>query len=339
MKKPLNAFALLLAASVLSGCALFGLEPRSERPLPDKLLADMSARGMNAASPLLIRVFKQESELEVWKQDRSGRYALLKTYPICRWSGKLGPKKMQGDRQTPEGFYAITTARMNPDSRYYLSFDLGFPNQLEAALGYQGSALMIHGACSSSGCYAITDPAAFEIYAMAREAFRGGQAAFQVQALPFRMTPANLVLHRDDPDMPFWRTLKEGNDAFAVTRLEPKVGYCGGRYVFNAANVGTDGDPLAACPPLETDPALASAVAAKAARDDARAAALAAVNPAPPRLAYVDGGMHTSFRAILRQSGPEKLSRLTSAKTPVSRPEAALADPYVPGLLLEPAGN
>ncbi len=315
----------------LSGCALFGDDlKRSERPIPAKLLSEMNSRGLGAASPILIRVFKQESELELWKMDRTGRYELLKTYPICRWSGKLGPKKVDGDRQTPEGFYSIAQRQMNPDSRYYLSFNLGFPNRLEAALGYQGSYLMIHGACSSRGCYAMTDEAAFEIYAVAREAFRGGQPAFQVEALPFRMTPANLALHRDDPNMPFWRNLKEGSDVFELTRKEPRVGYCGGHYVFNAEGLDPAADPLAACPPLQTDPALTAALAAKAAKDDAAAKAIADANPNLPAMSYIDGGMNPAFRAILQDKGVSRLSKMTSDKTPVSRPDAALADPYSP---------
>ncbi|PIO97341.1 hypothetical protein CJ014_20810 [Pleomorphomonas carboxyditropha] len=337
----LRSAAFLLGAMLaLSGCALFGYDlKRSERPIPAKLLSEMNSRGLGAAAPILIRVFKQESELELWKMGRDGRYALLKTYPICRWSGKLGPKTVEGDRQTPEGFYAIAPAQMNPDSRYYLSFNLGFPNRLEAALGYQGSALMIHGACSSRGCYAVTDDAAFEIYAVAREAFKGGQAAFQVEALPFRMTPANLALHRSDPNMPFWRNLKEGSDAFELTRQEPKVGYCGRRYVFNAKGLDPQADPLAACPPLEVDPALTAAVAAKAARDDAAAKAIADANPNLPAMSYVDGGMHPAFRAILQDKGAARLSKMTSEKTPVSRPDAALADPFTPDVLTRMVGG
>ena len=337
----LRSAAVLLGAMVaLSGCALFGDDlKRSERPLPAKLIQAMTAKGMSATSPILIRVFKQESELELWKMDRSGRYALLKTYPICRWSGKLGPKKANGDRQTPEGFYSIAPSQMNPDSRYYLSFNLGFPNRLEAALGYEGSYLMIHGACSSSGCYAVTDDSAFEIYSVAREAFKGGQPAFQVEALPFRMTPANLALHRNDPNMPFWRNLKEGSDAFELTRKAPQVGYCSGRYVFNAEGLDPQADPLAACPPLQTDPALTAAVSAKTARDDAAANAIVAANPSMPAMSYVDGGMHPAFRAILQEKGVKKLSKMTSEKTPVSQPDAALADPYTPDLPVRLSGG
>lgn len=334
---PNRARALLVAVALsgtLAACSTFDYDlaqsERSIQPIPAKLVATMNAKGMSPTSPVLVRVYKQESELELWKQDSSGRYALLKTYPICRWSGKLGPKTRSGDRQAPEGFYTVARHQMNPDSRYYLSFNLGYPNRLEAALGHSGEALMIHGACSSSGCYAVTDQAAAEIYAVAREAFRGGQAAFQVQALPFRMTPENLALHRDDPNMPFWRTLKEGSDHFEVTRREPQVGVCGARYVFNARNL--DGvEPLDACPPLDVEPTLAAAVQRKQADDEARVARIVAAEPVAPLVSYVDGGMHPSFRSILERSGPEKLARMTSERAEVSRPEAALADPWRPG--------
>lgn len=325
--------AAVLLSGVLAGCSTFDYDlaqsERSIQPIPAKLAKAMDAKGMDKSAPILVRVYKQESELELWKKDGTGKYALLKTYPICRWSGKLGPKTTKGDRQAPEGFYSVAYSQMNPDSRYYLSFNLGFPNRLESALGYTGEALMIHGACSSSGCYAVTDEAAGEIYTVAREAFRGGQGAFQVQALPFRMTAANMVRHRDDPNMTFWRTLKEGSDQFEVTRQQPSVGYCGGRYVFNAANA-SGLDPLAACPPLEVDPSVAAAVAAKQARDEEKMASIIATQPAPVPMSYVDGGMHPRFRAILDRSGPEKLAEMTSERAPVSRPEAALADPYLP---------
>ena len=331
----------LCAAVVLAACSAMDYDmersERSRQPIPSKLAGEMSAKNMTAADPILIRLYKQESELELWKRDNTGRYALLKTYPICRWSGKLGPKTKSGDRQAPEGFYSVAARQMNPDSNYYLSFNLGFPNKLESALGYSGALLMIHGACSSAGCYAITDKAAAEIYTVARESFRGGQVAFQVQALPFRMTPENLALHRDDPHMAFWSTLKEGSDHFEVTRQEPRVGACGGRYVFNGTNMG-ELDPLAPCPAdIGVDPTLAAAVAAKQAQDAAEVASILAVDPQLPHMSvavsYVDGGMHESFRSILERSGPQRLARMTSERAPVSRPEAALADPYDPDVL------
>jgi len=320
---------LVLLVSGLAGCTTADLDTRSMQPLPAKLVSLMAQKGMKPSDPILIRIYKQESELEVWKRDRSGNYALLKIYPICRWSGKLGPKKLEGDRQAPEGFYSVTPALMNPRSQFFLSFNLGFPNKLEQALGYEGTALMVHGVCSSSGCFAITNDGVAEIYAMGREAFVGGQAAFQVQSLPFRMTAQNLAHHRDDPNMAFWLNLKQGTDQFDVTRKPPAVDACDRRYVFGAqaTSSGTVFSPLAPCPDYHVDASVAAKVAAKEAQDAARLAAIAAADSDQP-LAYTDGGMNRSFRDVLQLDGPEKLSRLTSAGFPVSRPKAALDDPY-----------
>lgn len=129
-----------LIAIGLSSCTAMSLDDLGDPSpqIPAKLVGEMAKKGMTPDSPVLIRIFKQESELEVWKQDRTGRYALLKVYPMCRWSGKLGPKTRTGDRQAPEGFYHVSTGMLNPKSQFYLSFNLGYPNRLEAALGYSG---------------------------------------------------------------------------------------------------------------------------------------------------------------------------------------------------------
>lgn len=321
----------LALVAALAGCVTGGMESRHLQPIPPALVASMSERGMSPAAPIMVRIYKQESELEIWKRTTSGRYALLKTYPMCRWSGKLGPKTREGDRQAPEGFYTVTTRQMNPKSRYYLAFDLGYPNPLEAALGWDGSALMVHGACSSAGCFAMTDAGVAEIYAVVREAFRGGQRSFQVQALPFRMTPANLARYRGDPNYAFWRNLKRGVDAFDVTGRPPAVGYCGGRYVFDATPIDPEAvvDPLAPCPPMQVDPAVEILVQADQRADDEATMALLEAGVVPPPAGYVDGGMHMVFRRMLASSGPERLQRSTSGKVPVSRPDAALADPYL----------
>ena len=126
LARNLRRHALLLAGAVLlSSCVAMEGDDRHLQPLPVALVSQMSAKGMTQADPILIRIFKKESELEVWKRDRSGRYALLKTYPMCRWSGQLGPKKREGDRQAPEGFYTVTAELMNPKSQFYLSINLG----------------------------------------------------------------------------------------------------------------------------------------------------------------------------------------------------------------------
>jgi murein L,D-transpeptidase YafK len=241
LKRPfartLLASAAVIAAVALAGCDADSISPtgRAQAPLSEKLLAEMTAKNMDKDSPILARIFKEEAEMEVWKKNRDGEYALLKTYPICKWSGDLGPKKKVGDRQAPEGFYTITPGQMNPNSNYYLAFNTGFPNAYDRAWGYTGSDLMVHGDCSSRGCYAMTDEQIQEIYALARESFFGGQKAFQLQAYPFRMTAMNMAKHRNNPNFAFWKMLKEGYDHFNASHQEPKVAVCEKRYVDAAA--------------------------------------------------------------------------------------------------------
>jgi murein L,D-transpeptidase YafK len=210
-------------------------------------LKQMEALNMDRAAPILIRIYKEESTLEVWKQDRSGKFALLNSYPICNFSGNLGPKLMQGDHQAPEGFYDITPDQMNPNSSEYLAFNTGFPNTFDRSLGRTGSFLMVHGGCRSVGCYAMTDYGMEEIYGLVDEAFKSGQQKVQLQAFPFRMTAQNLANHAGDPNMPFWEMLKAGNDVFLATERPPRVAVCDRRYVFNPAVEGNF-DPTAPCP-------------------------------------------------------------------------------------------
>lgn len=330
LARNLRRHALLLAGAVLlSSCVAMEGDDRHLQPLPVALVSQMSAKGMSPGDPILVRIFKKESELEVWKRDRSGRYALLKTYPMCRWSGQLGPKKREGDRQAPEGFYTVTAELMNPKSQFYLSFNLGYPNALEQAQGFTGSALMVHGACTSAGCYAMTDEGVTEIYGLAREAFIGGQRSFQVQALPFRMTPENMAAHRNNPNIVFWRNLKEGYDHFEATRRPPRLAYCERRYVFDPAEGAGPFVPGAACPIYEVEQDSRDLVAQKRARDEERTAGLVASGT--PALSYAlrDGGMHESFRGLLRKMGPERMQTMVAGKVAISNPDAALADPFV----------
>ena len=297
------ASAAFGAAIALGGCNTDGPLPMSEkaaRPLSDKTIAEIESKNMDKDSPILIRSFKEESELEVWKQDRTGRYAMLKTYPICRWSGELGPKFREGDRQAPEGFYHITPGQMNPNSQYYLSFDLGYPNAYDRSHGRTGANLMVHGDCSSRGCYSMTDEQISEIYALGRDSFFGGQKSFQVQAYPFRMTPKNIAKHRNNPHMAFWKMLKRGNDHFEVTRLEPKVDVCEKRYVFDAQSPGDPSRPLSfrasdKCPVFEVDAETANAVQDKQRQDEVQIAELIS-----PRLA---GGSYQDQRRRRHASG------------------------------------
>ena len=254
---------LLAAAVTLSACqgALDGVGDKANTPVPKKLVASMKAQGMSLTSPIMLRIFKQENTLEVWKRKDTGRYALLTSYEICKWSGKLGPKLKEGDRQAPEGFYRVNKYQMNPNSQYHLSFNMGFPNAYDRSHGRTGSHLMIHGACSSAGCYSMTDEKVEEIYAMARDAFKGGQKAFQIQAYPFRMTAENMFKHRDHKDYKFWQMLKRGYDHFEITKVPPKVNVCEKRYVFNtesSSRYPTSGR----CPKRQMPETLATAFAA-----------------------------------------------------------------------------
>ena len=228
---PIRLVATLLASLTLAAC-VSELERVKAGSITNATFARMSERDMEVGSGILVRVFKESRELEVWKQDRTGRYGLLKTYPICFYSGVLGPKKAEGDHQAPEGFYGVKLGQMNPRSIEYLSFNVGYPNAYDRALGRTGDSLMIHGGCRSVGCYAMSDQHIEEIYRLAYEAFRGGQTEFQVQAFPFRMSEANLQAHKDDPNAPFWQMLKRGSDIFDATARPPRVDVCEGGYAF-----------------------------------------------------------------------------------------------------------
>lgn len=247
----------------LTGCqdALDSVANKVEHPLPAKLVNKMKANDMSTRSPIMMRIFKEEGVLEVWKQKGNGRFDIIASYEICKWSGKLGPKFKEGDRQAPEGYYRIYPAQMNPKSSYYLSFNMGFPNSFDRALNRTGSNLMVHGACSSAGCYSMTDEQVLEIYGFARDAFKGGQEYFLVEALPFRMTPENMARHRDSEHFEFWKMLKVGYDHFELTKRPPKVEVCEKRYVFNKIPEIENAAFRAseACPPANVPAPLATA--------------------------------------------------------------------------------
>jgi murein L,D-transpeptidase YafK len=301
----LLVFAGALALAGCYGDEGYQIPARAMKELSPDMLALLQQKSMPKDSPILVRVFKEESELEVWKQDTTGRYALLKVYPICRWSGELGPKKTQGDRQAPEGFYSITPGLMNPNSNYYLAINIGFPNAYDRANNYTGAFLMIHGDCSSAGCYAMTDEQIGEIYSLAREAFLGGQKEFQIQAYPFRLTAVNLARHRTNPNMPFWKMLKEGNDHFEVTHLEPKVDVCEKHYVFDAQPPAGSTKPLVfspagRCPAYEVPDEIAGPALEKQRNDDYQLAQLTKENVATaPVTMGTDGGMNRVFAGKL----------------------------------------
>jgi murein L,D-transpeptidase YafK len=307
---------LLASAAVAAAIALAGCNPsdiptngRAQAPLSEKTLADLTAKNMDKDSPILVRLFKEESEFEVWKKTRDGEFALLKTYPICRWSGDLGPKKKEGDRQAPEGFYNITPGQMNPASSYYLAFNTGFPNAYDRSMGYTGSELMVHGDCSSRGCYAMTDEQIQEIYALGRESFFGGQRSFQLQAFPFRMTALNMAKHRNNSNFAFWKMIKEGYDHFEATRQEPKVAVCERRYVFDPAAPANASKPLSfnsagKCPTYQLDPTVADAVLDHRRQEQFKMAEYIAKDVAVvPSRHGIDGGMNPVFATKLASHG------------------------------------
>ncbi len=297
--------SLAAAGALLAGCdgedMSLAVNAKANQPVPPKLVAAMVEKDMDLQSPILVRLFKQEAELEVWKQNRSGKFELLKTYPICRWSGDLGPKVREGDRQAPEGFYSISPAQMNPQSAYYLSFNTGYPNAYDRALGHSGSELMVHGDCSSRGCYAMTDEQIAEIYSLGRESFFGGQKAFQFQAYPFHMTPVNMAKHRNNPNMAFWKMIKEGNDLFEVTHQEPKVDFCEKHYVFDAIRApNAPHDPVfqaaAKCPAYAMADDIADSLHQKQEADQAEFNKLVAKGTPVAKLnTGIDGGMNQIF--------------------------------------------
>jgi murein L,D-transpeptidase YafK len=321
LKRPfaraLLASAAVIAAVALAGCDADSISPtgRAQAPLSEKLLAEMSAKNMDKDSPILARIFKEEAEMEVWKKNRDGEYVLLKTYPICKWSGDLGPKKKVGDRQAPEGFYTITPGQMNPHSNYYLAFNTGFPNAYDRAWGYTGSDLMVHGDCSSRGCYAMTDEQIQEIYALARESFFGGQKAFQLQAYPFRMTAMNMAKHRNNSNFAFWKMLKEGYDHFNATHQEPKVAVCEKRYVFDAAPPDDSTRPLSfnakgACPTYQLDKTIADAVHEERRQEQLKMAQYIASGVTTVPFRVGDGGMNAVFASKLPTSSGDNNGRL-----------------------------
>jgi murein L,D-transpeptidase YafK len=206
--------------------SLFLWSCTSVPPTTEKLDAIRSARtpqimhnitqaGFEWGAPAFIRAFKEEGVLELWlKETDNEHYRLYKTYPICKYSGALGPKFAEGDHQTPEGFYAVTANSMNPWSKYHLSFDIGFPNAYDQSMGRTGSHLMIHGHCFSEGCLAMTNPVIEEIYVIVEATLKNGEYDVPIHIFPFRMTQANMARHASSPHIEFWRMLKRQNGNF-----------------------------------------------------------------------------------------------------------------------------
>ncbi len=235
--KPANDLMVALLAcmviAIASSCdGVQGLSAEYRTGGPPTVPALLDRAGVVAGDPVFIRLFKQESELELWMQSgENASYRLLKTYPVCAWSGSLGPKLREGDNQAPEGFYSVSRSALNPNSSYHLSFNIGFPNQYDRAHGRTGSYLMVHGDCVSIGCYAMTDAAIEEIYHLIERALINGQENVPVHIFPFRMSEGNLHKNRSSDWSAFWRNLKTGYDAFERKKTPPVMAVDNKRYV------------------------------------------------------------------------------------------------------------
>lgn len=197
-----------------------------------QLPGDLAAIGARLGAPMLLRVFKQEREVEVWVQPEDQQtFVLFRIFPICFYSGKLGPKVKEGDMQSPEGFYFVGPAQMRAKSQYHRAIDFAFPNDYDAAQGYTGTELLIHGNCVSSGCYAMTDPFVEQLYELGSATAATAAQGFWIHAFPFHMTAEALAGQQDSPWLGFWQQLKAGYDAFETSRIPPHIRVEGGRYV------------------------------------------------------------------------------------------------------------
>jgi murein L,D-transpeptidase YafK len=244
--RPLAKICTVLGLACAVAVIGLGAAPALRAATPAKVAAPktadldqrLAAAGLVRGAAVLLRVFKEESELELWMQS-GDTYKRFATYPICRWRGVLGPKLVEGDRQSPEGFYAFGQDHLIWQGHYFRAFNLNFPNALDQALGRTGSGLLIHGACSSIGCYAMTDAIIDEMFDLIVASLANGQGRVQVHSFPFHMTDANLKRHASSPWIGFWRDLKAGSDAFIATQVPPRVGVCDGRYVVRPGIIGT----------------------------------------------------------------------------------------------------
>jgi murein L,D-transpeptidase YafK len=204
--------------------------PLAGTPDLTKLDDRLKERDLARGRPIYVRVFKAESELELWMQNTAGTFTLLATYPICHWHGTIGPKLKEGDKQSPEGFYSVGLPQTRLVGRWRKAFNLGFPNVHDQLLSRTGSYILIHGGCSSVGCFAMTDDVQTEIYDLATAALSSGQDRFQVHVFPFRMTAENLSRHADHEWAHTWVDLKPAYDSFERTRVPPAIAVCGVRY-------------------------------------------------------------------------------------------------------------
>ena len=191
----------------------------------------------STGKPIYIQIFKEENLLELYTEKTDGQLEKVRTYPICSYSGGLGPKKFQGDLKSPEGFYQVSNNQLNPNSRFYRSIDLGFPNQYDKSQGYTGDFLMIHGACKSVGCYAMTDKVMEEIYQYAELALKEGQNTINIHIFPFKMTAENMKKHQYSVNVDFWQQLAPAYLYVEEHHKVPTISVRDGRYFVNNSDI------------------------------------------------------------------------------------------------------
>jgi murein L,D-transpeptidase YafK len=206
---------------------------RGSAPQSERMVQRSEAAGADRSAPVLIRIFKASNELELWKKSKEGEYRLVATYRVCRYSGELGPKLRQGDRQAPEGFYSIGPAQLNPYSVEFVSLNTGYPNAFDRAHGRSGGDVMIHGGCRSAGCFAVEHGPAQEIFTAVRDALAHGQKEVQLHVFPYRMTATNDLVYKDSRNSDFWNQLRPGYQRFETTHQDLNVRVTKGRYEIN----------------------------------------------------------------------------------------------------------
>lgn len=179
--------------------------------------------------PVYIRIFKKEGILELYAKQQSD-FQLVDSYPICTYSGKLGPKLRLHDKQSPEGFYITKANMLNPYSQYHLSFRLNYPNQFDKNKGNTGGLIMIHGGCASKGCYAMGDKNIEEIYYFIAQALQHGQSYVNIHVFPFRMTKHNMSAYANSTHYAFWQQLQPAFEFFEMYKRPPEISVAQGKY-------------------------------------------------------------------------------------------------------------
>ncbi|WP_411844770.1 murein L,D-transpeptidase family protein [Roseibacillus persicicus] len=230
LKRVVLGFVLCLATLA----AVNGDEDRAAKValrVGPTLSENLEGAGLSMGSPVFIRVFKEERELELWLK-KGDLYQLFRTYPIAAMSGELGPKLAEGDRQAPEGFYFVPSSAMNPRSAFHLSFNIGYPNAYDRAHGRTGTFIMVHGDRQSIGCFAMTDEKIEEIYTLCNAALKNGQPFFRVHCFPFRMSVERMKRAEGHRWESFWKELQSGYDWFEEKKVPPNVEVREKRYQF-----------------------------------------------------------------------------------------------------------